>query len=705
VLTTRITSRFYRALGVLVLACLLTGCEGLGEDDAGSGNLSANRENRELYLQARALESQRRFPAAADAYRRFLKGSTSELLKTHAMIKTVVLEEGNRHGIDSNFDRFLRAVNERENGDWQTALTTLDHLIAESNGSYLMDDAVYLRGYILLVDQQNNRAADQQMADLIEQFPDSTYHNTALYSRGIAQKRLGNKTRATAHFQELQDRHSGLTLDIFNLRWPQDNFVSRLWFTRAHEQLVLLETDSLIGVQPGPALMAERDMDDRANIIVVFTDDQGYADLGASGIVTDVKSPNIDQLAADGIRMTSGYVTAPQCTPSRAGLLTGQYQQSFGLDDNRYTPLPLSQLTIANRLQDEGYSTGMVGKWHLEIDQNSVEYADQNPTRDQRIPYFPDQRGFDDVYFGYMNTWWTNFDMAGNTLPVNYRSNTDYRLDVATDAALAYIERHKQEPFFLYLSYYAPHVPMEATERYLSRHQNVPEVRRQHALAMISAIDDGVGRIRQNLQDNGLTDNTLIFFISDNGAPLGLHKIDSPITDHTEAWDGSLNEPWVGEKGMLSEGGIRVPYIVTWPENLPSGVVYDNAVSTLDVAATSLAAARVPVSEDLHGSNLLPHLKNEQFGLEERPLYWRFWSQAAIRKGSWKYLKAGDREFLYELNGNHETENLLQQYPQKANDLKQQLQNWTDTLYRPGLPDGRLGGQEARWYDFYLSEQ
>lgn len=683
----------------LLLAGLLASCTGADESEGDASNRAVSSA---LYQQARSLETERHFPAAANAYRQYLKGRTSDMEKTHAMIKAVVLEEGNRQGIDENFELFLESVNQRENGDWAGALQSLDRIIEDSSDSYLTDDALYLRGYILLVDQQDNRAADAQMAELIEQYPSSSYYNTALYSRGIAQKKIGNKTRAAHFFRELQKQHSGLTIEIFDLRWPQDNYISRLWFTRTHEQLVILETDSLIGIQPSQVQMADRDLDERANIIVVFTDDQGYADLGASGILTDIESPNLDQLAADGIRMTSGYATAPQCTPSRAGLLTGRYQQSFGLDDNRYTPMPLTQLTVANRLRDEGYSTGMIGKWHLEIDRNSIEYKDQNLSREQRTPYFPDQRGFDDVYFGYMNTWWTNFDMAGKTLPVKYRKNTDYRLDVATDAALAYIERHKQEPFFLYLSYFAPHVPMEATEQYLARHPNVPEVRRRHALAMISAIDDGVGRLRENLQTNGLTDNTLIFFISDNGAPLGLHKVDSPITDNAEAWDGSLNEPWVGEKGMLSEGGIRVPYIVAWPDNLPSGVVYDNGVSTLDVAATSLAAAGMPPAAELHGVNLLPHLRSEEFGLEERPLYWRFWSQAAIRKGSWKYLAAGDREYLFNLNGNHETENLLNRYPARATDLKQQLQDWTDTLHRPGFPSGKLNGQEARWYDFYL---
>jgi len=301
-----------------------------------------------------------------------------------------------------------------------------------------------------------------------------------------------------------------------------------------------------------------------------------------------------------------------------------------------------------------------------------------------------------------MNTWWTNYNLAGDTLPPNYRKNTDYRLDVATDAGLAFIERHKQDPFFLYMSYFAPHVPMEATKKYLDRHKGVAETRRQYALAMMSAIDDGIGRIRQNLAVNGLTDNTLIFFISDNGAPIGIHRLDPPIEDNGGVWDGSLNDPWVGEKGMLSEGGIRVPYIVTWPGNLPKGPVFPQPVSTLDVATTSLAAAREAIPAELDGTDLTPRLKGERGDLHDRPLFWRFWSQAAIRKGSWKYLTVGKREFLFDMDANHETDNVLRQYPNVANQLKSELSDWSTTLHRPGMATDDLNNQEKGWYGHYF---
>ena len=449
---------------------------------------------------------------------------------------------------------------------------------------------------------------------------------------------------------------------------------------------------------------AIRDADERPNIIVVFTDDQGYADLGAQGILGDVVTPHIDQLAADGTRMTAGYVTAPQCTPSRAGLMTGRYQQRFGLDDNRFTPMNLDETTMADRLQESGYTTGMVGKWHLEIDQNSQGFDNDNVTLAERMPYFPDQRGFDDVYFGYRNTWWINYDFNGNSLPSSYQRNENYRLDVATDASIAFIEKNKDDPFFLYLSYYGPHVPLEAPDRYLSRFSSVPETRRQHGLAMMSAIDDGVGRLRERLAANQLDDNTIIFFISDNGAPLGINRLDLPVTNNAGAWDGSLNDPLTGEKGMLSEGGIRVPYIVSWPGTIPAGVVSDTPVTTLDVASTSLAAAGVDIPPELDGDNLLPELTGESV-LEERSLFWRFWSQSAIRKGPWKYLKAGaDHEFLFNMdNSIVETENLLSDFPEVAAELRAELDEWAGDLYRPGIPDNTLNNQEQGWYGHYFT--
>lgn len=456
--------------------------------------------------------------------------------------------------------------------------------------------------------------------------------------------------------------------------------------------------------------------DSRPNIIFVFTDDQGFADIGAQGVVDDIKTPHIDALAANGVRMQSAYVTAPQCTPSRGALMSGRQQQSFGLDDNAYTPFPLSQRMLPEALRDAGYRTGMVGKWHLEIDANSKnwfyqEYAPGSSESfdpgaipmEEKLRYFPHNRGFEDVYFGYINNYFTNFSLKGKTLEAAYRSNKDFRVDVVSDAAVAFIRRHKTDPFFLYVAYFAPHVPLEATDKYLSRFPGDMPERRRYALAMMAAMDDGVGRIVSTLESYGLDDDTIIFFMSDNGAPLALTKDDvMPVSEGGAIWDGSLNDPWIGEKGMLSEGAIRVPYIVSWKDHLLAGKVIDQPVSTLDASATAASLAGLEL-DGFDGIDLMPYLQTDT-ELPERALYWRFLRQSAIRKGDWKYLRlAEEREFLFDLSSDqHESINLIEQYPEIANELKSGLVGWAENLYRPGLSTGMASATEQDWYQFYF---
>jgi len=457
---------------------------------------------------------------------------------------------------------------------------------------------------------------------------------------------------------------------------------------------------------------------DKPNIIVIFTDDHGYADLGIQGQLSDIKTPHIDQMAKDGIKMTSGYITAPQCTPSRAGLMTGRYQQRFGLDENGTIPLPLEETIIPKRLKKAGYTTGMTGKWHLEpnhiehiwIKEHMPELAGKKlkPSDipfSKKLPYMPSEIGFDDCFQGEMIRYWVNYDLDGNDVEKQHIIDKRFRLDVQTDAALTFIDRNHDTPFFFYLSYYGPHVPLEATSYYLNRFpEDMPE-RRRYALAMFAAIDDGVGAIRQKLKNYGILDNTIIFFISDNGAPIKIEKKDlMPINYPKASWDGSLNDPYVGEKGMLSEGGIRVPFIVSWPKGLPKGMVYDNPVSSLDIAATSLALSGLEPKKELDGVNLIPYLSGIKKGKPHKALYWRFWSQSAIRMGDWKFLKAGSREFLFNVEtDNHENVNLIADYPKQAKAMKKKLESWASDLYYPGIPDGEIG-RSKKWYDHYFKE-
>ena len=411
----------------------------------------------------------------------------------------------------------------------------------------------------------------------------------------------------------------------------------------------------------------------KPNIIVIFTDDHGYADLGVQGSLTDIKTPNIDALARDGVRFTHGYVTAPQCLPSRAGMLTGRYQQRFGIDDNKTGPLPLEELTIAERLKKAGYVTGQVGKWHLDLSEKSS--AEKNPIN----KFLPHGQGFDEYFCGGRSTYVASHDLKGKPLPgapvvVN---DSRFRVDVQTDAAVSFIERHTNKPFFLYLAWFAPHVPLEAPEKYLSRFPGDMPMERRLALAMISAMDDGVGRIRETLRAHGLDRNTLIFFVSDNGAPLKEGN-----------WDGSLNAPFLGEKGMLTDGGVRIPFIAAWPGVLPAGKVYEPAVISLDVAATAAAVAGLPRDPILDGVNLIPFLKGEIAGEPHDALFWRWRGQAAVRTSRWKLVVLGtERRYLFDVNRpENETNNCIADHPEVAKELGSKLESWTAELEPPGLP-------------------
>ena len=457
---------------------------------------------------------------------------------------------------------------------------------------------------------------------------------------------------------------------------------------------------------------------EKPNIIVIFTDDHGFADLGVQGQLSDVKTPYIDQMAKEGVTMTSGYITAPLCIPSRAALMTGRYHQRFGLDENGTIPLPLEELIIPERLKEAGYTTGMTGKWHLEpnhlqhiwIKEHMPELVGKKVKPSdipfsKKLPYMPSERGFDDCFQGEMIRYWVNYDLDGNDVEKQHIIDKRFRLDVQTDAALTFIDRNHDTPFFLYLSYYGPHVPLEATSYYLNRFPEEMPERRRYALAMLSAIDDGVGAVRKSLEEYGILDNTIIFFIADNGAPLKIEKKDlMPINYPRASWDGSLNDPYIGEKGMLSEGGIRVPFIVSWPKGLPKGLVYDNPVSSLDVAATSVALAGLESNKALDGVNLIPYLSGVKNGEPHEVLYWRYWSQSAIRMGDWKFLKAGSREFLFNVEtDDHENKNLIDAHPYKAKSMKKLLENWGNELYYPGIPDGKIR-REKTVYDHYFKE-
>lgn len=458
----------------------------------------------------------------------------------------------------------------------------------------------------------------------------------------------------------------------------------------------LLLFAALVGCFAGTAGgLDNRNPKAKPNIILIFSDDHGYCDLGGQRIRRDLKTPHLDRLIAGGVRFTNGYVTAPQCVPSRAGILTGRYQNRFGVEANQY---PLggfhSERTIAERLQSAGYATGMSGKWHLGPAPEIVNH------------------GFDDVYFKNSNRpGWSNFSIDGKNLKGNQSNARNkkpgpensklYHIDANTEAACNFIKRHHDQPFFFYCAYRAPHVPLDAPEKYLSRFStNMPKRRRQ-ALAMISAMDDGVGRISETLRHCDIEEQTLIFFIGDNGAPLKIHKIDAP--GGGPGWDGSLNEPLNGEKGMLTEGGIRVPFVAYWKGRIKPGRTFDEPVISLDVAATAVELAGLVRDPKLDGVNLIPSLDEQQAKLPQRKLYWRWVSQSAIRDGRWKFLKGGSYEYLFDLHADREEKkNLIKTHPDIAKRLKSDLIRWSQDLQPPGIEKSNQAATWNRYFEHYL---
>lgn len=450
---------------------------------------------------------------------------------------------------------------------------------------------------------------------------------------------------------------------------------------------------------------------EKPNIIVIFTDDHGYADLSCQGYEKDVKTPHLDRFAAEGARFTDGYVTAPQCCPSRAGLLTGRDQNRFGFHSNGHGPLPLAELTMADHFAKAGYTTGMVGKWHMEPNHSDKAFLEKHKITDGKIPpkldarYHPRARGFRETFFGYVNRYSVTYDLQGRRFPeAKPLQTTGDRLDRQSEAALRFIDFHHTKPFFLYLAYYAPHVPLASSKKYLERFPGDMPERRRYALAMISAVDEGVGQIMKKLDAHGIDDNTLVFFIGDNGAPLKLTMPDDPVHLDGAYWDGSKNTPLNGEKGMLAEGGIRVPYLMRWKGTIPAGQVIKTPASTLDVAKSSLAAAKINPPDKLEGTNLLPLLIDKK-PLPERTLHWRFWNQTAARKGDWKLLKLGNQKsMLFHLASDiGEKQNLADKNPELVRELEASLTRWTADLIPSGMPTGKGNGQEQKFYGHYFS--
>lgn len=436
---------------------------------------------------------------------------------------------------------------------------------------------------------------------------------------------------------------------------------------------LIIKTAALVALLSSSVFAATK-----PNIVMIVADDLGYADIGVQAVSKDVRTPNIDSIAHDGVRFIAGYVSCPVCSPSRAGFLTGRYQEKFGHEANplpkfdKIFGLPVDQTTIAAELKRNGYSTGAFGKWHL-----------------GDAPRFrPQKRGFDE-FFGFIGGM-HSYTHAGAGVYQLRRGDTPveakgYLTDTITHEVVSFIEHHKSEPFFAYVPYNAVHVPQEAPKKYQDRFADVKDTQRKMMLAMLSAEDDGVGKILATLHDNHLDENTLVIFFSDNGGP-------------TQG-NASRNTPFRGFKGQVWEGGIRIPFMMRWTAHIPPAQVIDKPVISLDIFPTALAAAGISPRKELKldGVNLLPWLTSKQSGSPHDTLYWRFKPAWAIREGNYKLLLGlGETKTqLFDLaNDPGEKNDLSSQKPEVVQEMQKKFDSWNATLMKPRWPGRQEGAHQ-----------
>lgn len=422
---------------------------------------------------------------------------------------------------------------------------------------------------------------------------------------------------------------------------------------------------------------AKSSEDDRPNFIVIFVDDLGYNDVSYNG-ATEIDTPNIDRLAAEGVIFSNGYVVHPFCGPSRAGLLTGRYPARFGMEYNiAYAPfdeghgLPVEEKTLAYYLNQAGYRTGLVGKWQLGA-----------------APAFhPLNRGFD-YFYGFLGGAHDYFRVdltqpGTNYLPLNENKGATgldgYLTDSLTDRAVSFVQERREEPFFLYLAYNAPHAPLQAPEDTVKKYSHIEDENRRLYLAMVDSLDHSIGRVLDALERSNTRDNTVIFFLSDNGGV-------SPAVHRDLDW--ADNAPFRKGKESFYEGGIRVPFVASWPAEWKSDdKIFEPMVSSLDIAATfmALAGSEADLDRPLDGVNLDPFLRGEKTEAPHEALFWRQSSRIpsltkfAIRVDNAKLVKdvpEGEAQ-LFDLMQDHgETDDLISKDTETATRLAELWNAW-----------------------------
>ena len=425
------------------------------------------------------------------------------------------------------------------------------------------------------------------------------------------------------------------------------------------------------------------------NVIVIISDDQGYADVGFHGS-NEIFTPNIDRIAKNGVVFSEGYVSYAVCSPSRAGLITGRYQNRFGYSRNillapndSLMGLPLSEQTLPDVLNNVDYKTKAIGKWHLGAHKSLV----------------PEKRGFDE-FFGFLIGGHRYFpeDLTLNDLTEARRQmdgyitkiydngkriNTKkYLTEELSDNAVKFIEDNSDNPFFLYLSYNAPHTPLQATTKDLERNKHIDIEKRQTYAAMVSSMDDGIGLILDKLEQKNIFENTIVFFFSDNGG--------------VEWYNFSDNGPLRGIKGDFFEGGIRVPFAMQWPNKIEPGTIYDKPIIALDIFATVASAAKAEkyIKNEIDGVNLIPYLSGNKSGSPHEYLYWKNPDKDidVIRDERYKYLRIKNDEYIFDLkNDISEESNIIDLSKPIYDRLKSQFKLWEKDMIDPVFMDLGMG--------------
>ncbi|GGW35858.1 sulfatase-like hydrolase/transferase [Arenibacter certesii] len=417
------------------------------------------------------------------------------------------------------------------------------------------------------------------------------------------------------------------------------------------------------------SVILKKDNNDKPNIIVILIDDAGYVDFGFMGS-KDLETPNIDKLAKNGVVLTDAHVTSTVCAPSRAGLISGKYQQRFGFEANGTGSKESGEIgladdvvTIADVFQQNNYKTIALGKWHLGF--NSDDH--------------PNQRGFDE-FFGFLGGSRSYFPLENVNHQSMLQKNGErvkfegYLTDILGERAVSFVEENREQPFFMYLAFNAVHTPMHAKEEHLAKYEGHP---RQKLAAMTWSLDENVGKLIDKLESIGQLNNTLIFFLSDNGGA---------------TTNQSINGPLKGFKGNKFEAGHRVPFIVHWPDKIRGNKFYDGLSSSLDIFKTSIAAADIKEDEDwkLDGVNLIPYLKGEKQTEPHSKLFWRKLGKSAVRIGDDKLIKLNNYgSVLYNLkNDLGESNDLSKTDTLLHNELIKELESWDKEMMRPLWEEG-----------------